>query len=336
MHNLNRRQFLRLGGLAASALLFTTRSHATTKDRLMQNENPYDVIIIGGSYAGMSAALTLARSLRAVLVIDAGQPCNLHVKHSHNFLTHDGESPAAVTQQARTQLLLYPQVQFCSDEVISAGPAGEYFTVQTASGATYAGKKLLFATGITDVLPSLPGIQECWGISVLHCPYCHGYEARNKRSAVLIQADAGFDYVMLIANLNSGLAVLTNGTHPFTEAQLNIFLRHGITVIETPLSAVTHSSGNLQAVEFTTGERLFLDVLYTRMPFRQKSPLPETLGCLTDEHGYLLTDAAGKTNVPGIYACGDNTSRNRTISNAVAMGTNAGMAVNKELTIESY
>ena len=129
---------------------------------------------IGGSYAGLSAALSLGRAMRRVLMLDSGQPCNWQTPHSHNFLTQDGSPPAALAAVARAQVLAYPTVQLRND--LATGVTGASFTVTTAAGPTVRAKKLLFATGICDLLPPVPGLATCWGISVIHCPYCHGYE----------------------------------------------------------------------------------------------------------------------------------------------------------------
>src|SRR5690606_24019090 len=134
----------------------------------------YDVIIIGGSYAGLSAAMALGRSRRTVLIIDEGRPCNRQTPHAHNLITHDGDAPADIARRAKEQVLAYPTVRFIRDKALSAAGADGAFDVGTASDHAYRAKKLLLATGVRDLTPPIPGFAECWGISVLHCPYCHG------------------------------------------------------------------------------------------------------------------------------------------------------------------
>jgi len=143
--------------------------------------NNFDVIIIGGSYAGLSAALALGRSLRKVLIMDSGLPCNRSTPHSHNFLTHDGERPAVIAEQARTKVLAYKTVTWWNGLAVSGRKTGSGFEIITQNDGIFYGRKLIFATGIRDILPDIKGFAECWGISVIHCPYCHGYEFRGEK-----------------------------------------------------------------------------------------------------------------------------------------------------------
>lgn len=302
----------------------------------MNTEKEYDVVIVGGSYSGLSAALTLGRSLRNVLIIDSGNPCNSVVSHSHNFLTHDGESPASIAHIAREQVSQYRNVEFLHGQSNGIMVQSGKYRVLTTTGQSFSCKKLVFATGMLDILPTIPGINECWGKTVLHCPYCHGYEVKSKTTTVLAITEQSFEFVMLLSNWTDRLHVLTNGTSSFSEIQQDILANHNIQMHTKPIARLNHTAGQLQSIQFEDETSLATNVLYSRMPFLQKSTLPQELGCIIDEQGYIMTDASGKTNIPGVYACGDNTSKNRTISNAVAMGTNAGMAINKELTVESY
>src|SRR5690606_37550650 len=165
----------------------------------MVTANYYDVIIVGGSYAGLSAAMALGRSLRKVLVIDSGFPCNRQTPHSHNFITQDGETPFAISQKAREQVMRYPTVRFLDDLALGAAKTATGFTVSTKSGDTFLSRKLITATGIADQLPEIKGFAACWGISVIHCPYCHGYEFRNQRTGILANGDRAFHLASLVS-----------------------------------------------------------------------------------------------------------------------------------------
>ena len=145
----------------------------------MIETNHFDVIVIGGSYAGLSASMALGRSLRSVLIIDSGKPCNRTAPHSHNFITQDGEPPATIAQKAKAQVLVYPTIQFVADTVQSAQKEKNLFRIKTEANVEFTAKKLLFTTGIRDLMPDLPGFADCWGISVIHCPYCPGYEVHG-------------------------------------------------------------------------------------------------------------------------------------------------------------
>ncbi len=183
-------------------------------------ETDFEVIIIGGSYAGLSAATSLARALRKVLVIDSGRPCNQQTPHSHNFLTRDGEMPVAITQIALEQLMMYDTVKLIADTAIDAIAKEDGFHILTQSGKRYIAKKLLFATGIKDIMPELPGFAACWGISVIHCPYCHGYEVRQQPTGILGNGDVGYEYAKLINNWTKDLTLFTNGVSTLSVEQV--------------------------------------------------------------------------------------------------------------------
>ena len=174
----------------------------------MENNNNFDVIIIGGSYAGLSAAMALGRSLRNVLIIDAGNPCNKQTPHSHNFITQDGETPAGIANKAKEQVLKYPTVQFLNDYAEKGFKTKEGFEVLTKSGKKLKSKKIIFATGIKDMLPKIKGFSECWGITAVHCPYCHGYEIRKVKTGILANSDAAFETAKLISNWTNELTIL--------------------------------------------------------------------------------------------------------------------------------
>jgi thioredoxin reductase len=151
----------------------------------MSDPQALDVVIVGGSYAGLAAGLALGRALRRVLIIDNGQSCNRQTPYSHNFLTQDGVPPKEIAALAKRQLERYASVE-CFDGLATSGFQTETgFNIQVASGLTFSASKLIFASGIRDRLPTIAGVAQCWGISVLHCPYCHGYEVSNEKTGIL-------------------------------------------------------------------------------------------------------------------------------------------------------
>ncbi len=155
-------------------------------------KNEFDVLIVGGSYAGLSAAMALGRSLRQVLVMDSGQPCNRFTPHAHNFITHDGKAPADIAQQARQDVARYNTVHFHEGLAVEGRKTASGFEVKTQAGELFFGKKLLFATGIKDHLPDIEGFEACWGISMIHCPYCHGYEFRGQKTGIWANGPRAF------------------------------------------------------------------------------------------------------------------------------------------------
>jgi thioredoxin reductase len=295
-----------------------------------------DVIIIGGSYAGLSAAMSLGRSLRKVLIIDGGLPCNRQAPHSHNFLTRDGEQPAVVAAIGRQQVLEYHTVQFVEDLAIKAEKTARGFNVHTRSGNTYQSKKIVFATGIKDTMPGIKGFAECWGISVVHCPYCHGYEIRNRKTLLIANSEHVGHMVPIIRNLTKDLTIVSSGTSPFTPEQSARFAMHGIEVLEAGIDGIEHDNGFVRNVLFSDGSRRMFESIYAPLPFTQHTDIPVTLGCELTEHGYLKIDPFQKTNIDGVYACGDNSAMMRSIANAVHSGNLAGAIINRELAEEEW
>jgi len=302
----------------------------------MIRANYFDVIIIGGSYAGLSAAMALGRSLRKVLVIDSGLPCNRQTPHSHNFITQDGETPFAINQKARAQVMKYQTVHFREDLVVGAVKSEDGFSIKTKSGELFSGRKLIVASGIKDVLPDIEGFAECWGISVIHCPYCHGYEFRTKRTGILANADQAFHLASLVNNLTDDLTIFTQGEPIFTADQLGALKRHAIKIRETNVVRIIHQGGHLTAIEFEDGSRVSFNAVYAAVSFIQHSDIPMALGCELTEHGHIKVSHFQQTTVDGVYACGDNSSPMRSVANAIAAGNLTGAMVNKVLTEEDF
>lgn len=295
-----------------------------------------DVIIIGGSYAGLSAAMALGRSLRSVLIIDGGMPCNRQTPYSHNFITHDGEKPAEITRQAKEQVLKYETVKFANDFAVSGSKSEDGFTITTQSGKTYYGRKLIFATGIKDIMPNIKGFAECWGISAVHCPYCHGYELRSKKTGIMANGDKAFHLASLVNNLTNDLTILTRGKSTLTNEQTTKLESHGIQLLETDISEIQHDQGQLNKVIFSHGESMTFDGIYAALPFEQNTDIPIALGCELTEEGFISTDMFQKTTVDGVYACGDNSIMMRSVASAVASGNLAGAMVNMHLTAKNF
>jgi thioredoxin reductase len=298
--------------------------------------NEFDVIIIGGSYSGLAAGLALGRALRKVLIMDSGKPCNRFTPYSHNFITHDGKVPAEIAALGKKQVEKYKTVEFFSGLALSAERNGDQYQVSTSANNVFIATKLIFATGISDLMPDIPGFEECWGKSVIHCPYCHGYEVRNECTGIMGNGDYAFEFASLILNWTKDLSIYTNGKSTLTEEQTKRIERHNIKIVEDEIERLEHTDGSLQRIVFTNGTSTPIKALYTRPPFVQHCNIPESLGCELTDDGYIKTDTSQRTTVPGVYACGDNVTRMRTVANAVAMGTTAGMMVNRELVSERF
>lgn len=300
------------------------------------NKDLYEVIIIGGSYSGLSAAMALGRSLRKTLVIDSGKPCNEQTPHSHNFLTQDGKTPKEITTTAKKQVEEYENVSFHHGKAVDAAKTENGFEIITENGEKFSGKKLIIATGITDEIPDIKGFAECWGISLIHCPYCHGYEYRGKKTGIIANSERAVHIASLVKNLTDDVTVITRGKADFNDEQKEKLHRNNIHIIETEISELKHHNGMVENVVFTDGTEIPFEAVYAALPFHQHSKIPQILGCEFIETGHIKTDHFHKTNIPGVFVCGDNSSMMRSVSNAVMTGNVAGAMVNMELVTDCF
>lgn len=302
----------------------------------MTDNKKFDAIIVGGSYSGLAAAMSLGRALRNVLVIDSGKPCNSQTPHSHNFITHDGQTPKQISTSAKEQVAKYDTIKFYSGIAVSGTKTEKGFEIKTESGDLFFAKKLLFATGLKDIMPDIEGFAECWGISILHCPYCHGYEVRNEKTGIIGNGDNGFHFAQLISNWTKELTLFTNGKSTLAEEQIQKIKKHNIEIIETEIDSVEHNNGRVKNVVLKDNSKLSLNAVYARPQFVQHSHMPIELGCELTEQGLIKVDMFQKTSVAGIYASGDNSNMARSLAASVATGTSAGAFLNNELVGEEF
>ncbi|WP_139423066.1 NAD(P)/FAD-dependent oxidoreductase [Chryseobacterium mulctrae] len=300
------------------------------------NETEYEVIIIGGSYSGLSAAMALGRSLRKTLVIDNGKPCNEQTPHSHNFLTQDGKSPKEIAENARKQVSEYETVHFHQGKAVDAKKSETGFEVITEKGEKFYSKKLIIATGITDEIPNIKGFKESWGISLIHCPYCHGYEYKGKKTAIIANGDKAVHISSLVKNLTKDVTLITREKANFTNEQRDKLQRNNIQIIENEIAELKHHKGIAESIIFADETEIKFEAVYGAFPFHQHSEIPKNLGCEVTEFGHIKTDQFQKTNVPGLFVCGDNSSMMRSVSNAVMTGNVAGAMVNMELVTDCF
>jgi len=298
--------------------------------------NSYDVIIIGGSYAGLSAAMTLGRSLRTVLIIDSNSPCNRTAPHAHNLLGFDGVPPGEIAEIAKAQVLKYHTVTYLNAKAVAMSGNENDFEVVTDNGLQLGAKKVLLATGVTDILPEIDGIAECWGKSVVHCPYCHGYEIAGKKTGIVAHGEPVFEMAKLIRNWSKDLILLLNGNDDLADDQRRWLEQKKIPIYTQAISAIEHNDGEIQYVRFDDGTTLELEAMYVRSGISQQMDIPLQMGCEFDEHGFIVVDHNYKTNISGMFAAGDNTTTSRTLSVAIAAGTVAGIHINKELIEENF
>lgn len=303
----------------------------------MSAQKIYDVVIIGGSYAGLSAALALGRSLRHVLVIDNNNPCNKSAPEAHNFLTNDGATPCEIRDKGKAQIKHYKTVVFANDTVTDVVKTeNNHFKILSENSKPVKCKKVLFATGITDTLPNISGFKACWGISILHCPYCHGYEVANKKLGVLGNADMGYEMAKTICHWADELILFTNGVSTLSSAEVLLLNKHNITLIENEITNIVHDNGYIQEIQFEDTEPEKMDALFTQLPFVQQCDIPEKLGCEFTDNGFIKVSKTMETSIPGIYAAGDCLTLFRSVANAVAAGNKAGATINKQFIAEAF
>lgn len=332
----SRRKFIQQSSLALTALALPFPLTAFTKYNKMTDSKKFDAIIIGGSYSGLSAGMALGRALRNVLIIDSGKPCNIQTPHSHNFLTQDGKTPKEISTLAKQQVENYETVKFYNGLAINGVKTENGFEITTDSNEKFTAKKLIFATGIKDIMPDIKGFAECWGISVIHCPYCHGYEYSNDKTGILANGDVAFEIGKLINNWTKNLTIFTNGKSTLTEEQSAKLTKHSIKIIEKEIDYLSHKNGQIENIIFKDRSSETIKAIYARPKFEQHCEIPKLLGCEFTEQNHIKIDWFQKTTENGIFACGDNTSMMRSVSYAIAMGGVAGSMANREIIEDEF
>ncbi len=288
-----------------------------------------DVIVVGGSYAGISAALQVARARRRVVVVDTGQRRNRFAAAAHGFLGQDGRDPAAIAAAARLELLAYPTVTWLGGEAVAARAEGDGFAVMLASGEVLHGKRVVLATGVVDDLPDLPGLAERWGRHVFHCPYCHGYELDGGAIGVLATGAHSFHQAMMLPDWGP-TSYFTRGVHEPDADELRELERRGVTIERTPVAAIE----GVAEIRLVDGRRLAFAGLFAAPAIRIASSLAAQLGCELEDGplgAFLKTDPMRETTVPGVFAAGDMATAAGSIAFAVAEGARAGVAAHRSL-----
>lgn len=290
---------------------------------------PFDVAVIGGSYAGLSAAMQLARARRRILVVDAGLRRNRFAAASHGFLGQDGRAPDVIAAEGKRQLLAYPTVQWLDGEAIQAEPMQGGFRVRMQSGDEVRTRQIILATGVVDDLPEIPGLAERWGKHIFHCPYCHGYELGQGRIGVLAVSPMALHQAMMLPDWGT-VTLFTNEAIELDDAQRETLARRGVVIEPQCVAGIFDAA----TVQLTDGRRIVMNGLFTASRTRVSSPIGEQLGCQFEEGPigtYIHTDAFKATSVKGVFACGDAARMAGNVAFAVGDGAQAGAAAHQAL-----
>jgi len=288
----------------------------------------HDVVIIGGSYSGMSAALQLARARRNILIIDWGKRRNRFAAHSHGFLTRDGEDPSAIAAEAKRQLLLYPTVDWLDAEATEAERTERGFAV-SAGGTSHIGRRLILATGVVDHLPDIPGLSPRWGRSVFHCPYCHGYELDQGRIGVIGVSPLSLHHALMLPDWGDTTLLLNDRFVP-DDDQLAQLRQRGTRV---EAGAIAEVFGQAD-VKLKDGREFRFDGLFVMPRTEIATPFADQLGCEMEEGPmgpFIKTSPMKATSIEGAFACGDAARAAGSVAMAVGDGAMAGTAAHQSL-----
>lgn len=301
-----------------------------------KGDQDVDVAIIGGGVSGLSAAVALARSLRSVVVVDAGQPRNAPASHAHNVLGHEGISPRDLLAAGRREAQGYGAT-IRDVRAVSARRHGDRFDVGLSDGGTLLARRLLLATGLVDELPDVPGVQEQWGRSVLHCAYCHGWEVRGTRIAILGTSPASVHQALMFRQLSERVTLFTH-TMPDPHDAREQLAAVDVQVVDGPVRRLRGGEGDLQAVVLDGGREVPVDAVVVTPRYLARAELYQQLGGTLTEHpfgAFIPTDPmTQKTDLPGVWAAGNSSDLGAMVSAASAAGVKAGTVINFDLVTE--
>ena len=293
----------------------------------------YDVVIVGAGPAGLSAALMLGRCRRRVLVCDTGRPRNAASRAMHGFLSRDGVPPLEFLRIAREELAQYDSIEIRDVEVTTAECRESRFHVTLAGGEQFHSRKLLIATGVVDNLPDIPGFQELYGASVFHCPYCDGWEVRDRPLAVYGRGARGAGLSLELTAWSRDLVLCTDGPAELEPDDRARLARNGIRVREERVARL-EGDGRLERIVFSEGEPIARDAVFFTTGQTQQSFLAHRLGCEINEKGTVRTGKYESTHLPGLYVAGDASRAVQWVIVAAAEGAEAAFAINTDLLKE--
>jgi thioredoxin reductase len=291
---------------------------------------PYDVVVIGGGAAGLSAALVLGRARRRVAVVDAGAPRNAPASHMHGFLSRDGMPPSELLAAGRAEVEGYG-VELIAGVVTSIETG---FAVTLADGRVLRGRRILVSTGVTDDVPDIPGVRERWGVDLLHCPYCHGWEVRDRPLGVIGWIPGSTLHAQLVRQWSDDVVFFAH-TYELGDDERDALDARGITVVEGEIARLVARDDRLAGVELADGRFVARSAVFVR-PGNAPRPdgLLAGLGCEVGPTGFVAVDATGRTTTPGVWAAGNAVDPRAQVITAAGAGSAAAIALNLDLVHE--
>ena len=297
---------------------------------------PFDAVVVGAGPAGLSAALSIARACRRVLLVDDGHARNAPAAHAWGFITRDGTPPEDIRALGRDELARYDVTVL--DAHVEAAEHDQHggfcLSLLDRDDLSIQTRALVLATGIMDILPPVPGLAEAWGCGVAHCPYCHGWDLRGRPTAFYGRGDDAFSMGRFLTLWSDDMTVVTDGPSELTAEQRTELDGRGVRVDERPVGRIEQTDGRVSAVVFEDGDRLHVGAVYVKPDVRPRSTLPETLGARLLPNRIAVTDDVGRVEgVPGLYLAGDVTERQHQVVLAAASGTRVAFALNHDLLV---
>lgn len=284
-----------------------------------------DVVIVGGAYAGLAAGLQLGRARRSTVIIDDNRPRNRFASHAHGVLAQDGRPGREILAQARTQVAAYPTVRFRPGEAVQARRLDDGFEIALADGGVARGRRLILAHGVEDVLPDLAGVKERWGVTALHCPWCHGYEVDRGPIGVLWRGSLTPHYAQIVAEWGQ-VTLFMGPDDSLSDQDAAALARRGVAIERTPLRALEGPGSALDGARLADGRLIPLKAIFVGAQLRQANRLAEALGCEMTETPIgtvVAVDGQQQTSQPGVFAAGDMARAASNITWAVADGMTA-------------